>query len=504
MDSLSVTLGVPLSTLKLLGTIVLAYPVAFLYRFLYLHPINSPKAEAQRNLYIVLAGLGLSFFFSGKDVIHSLITVSFTWATCYTLSKRRGLAVVICFVFNMAYLLGGYYSNSLDEYDITWTMPQCVLCLRMIGFAWDFYDGRQVYKERITSVTDTNDRSKHDPETKPNVQISRPPSKAPISFTDTALTTLPSYLETLGYSYFFGSFLIGPQFSFTLYKRFITLQHLPKNGQIIPHGSYTRAIRCLIVGVIYLAAQQIIGAYYPVSYMVTEKFGELSFFRRFVYMWIAGKFVLNKYLGVWTLNEGSGALCGISFNGYNESGTPCWDGLANIDVLKFEGATSLTKIIASFNMNTNNWSKLYIFKRMKFMGSKHISTFSTLFFLAIWHGVHPGYFICFATEFIDMLAEQIGSKLLAPYVNWMYAADDQSGKTFICRKAHQAFTWFMTTTALYYAIIPFELLHFKPTMAAWKNLYFFGTIAVFGIIAINFIRLKLSPKRSPKLETKKL
>ena len=27
------------------------------------------------------------------------------------------------------------------DYDISWTMPQCVLCLRLIGVAIDVYDG---------------------------------------------------------------------------------------------------------------------------------------------------------------------------------------------------------------------------------------------------------------------------------------------------------------------------------------------------------------------------
>ncbi|KAK9760570.1 hypothetical protein K7432_015274 [Basidiobolus ranarum] len=500
MDALSSSLGIPLSTLKLLGTIVLAYPAALVYRFLYLHPIKSPRAQEQRNLYIVVVGLALSFFFSGTNIIHSLITVSFTWTTCKLLDKCRGLAVVICFLFNTIYLLGGYYSNSLQTYDITWTMPQCILCLRMLGLSWDFYDGRKVHKVQVASIEQRSDNSRHEPDNRPALKTSRPPSKTPASFTDTALPSLPSYLEILGYSYFFGSFLIGPQFSFSLYKRFLNLQHLPKGGQMVPYGSYTRAIRCFFVGVFYLAIQQLIGAHYPAAYMVTEKFGELSFISRFAYMWMAGKFVLNKYLGVWSLNEGSGALCGFSINEYDQTGTPRWDSLANVDVYKYETATSLTQIIESFNLNTNLWSKYYIFKRLKFMGNKHISTFFTLFFLALWHGVHPGYFICFASEFIDVMAERIGAQLLAPYVKWMYVSDDKSMKTQICRRAHQAFTWFLTTSALYYAIIPFELLQLRDSIIAWGQVYFIGTLVVLGLIAVDVIKTQIPTKRKVKSE----
>ena len=40
-------------------------------------------------------------------------------------------------LFQMAYLCTGYLFTQSTGYDITWTMPQCVLCLRLIGLAVD-------------------------------------------------------------------------------------------------------------------------------------------------------------------------------------------------------------------------------------------------------------------------------------------------------------------------------------------------------------------------------
>ena len=42
-------------------------------------------------------------------------------------------SVVISFLFNMGYLLIGYWYTESEGYDICWTMPHCVLCLRLIG-----------------------------------------------------------------------------------------------------------------------------------------------------------------------------------------------------------------------------------------------------------------------------------------------------------------------------------------------------------------------------------
>lgn len=40
-------------------------------------------------------------------------------------------------------MLIGYYLTSTGGYDIKWTMPQCVLTLRLIGIAFDMLDGQK-------------------------------------------------------------------------------------------------------------------------------------------------------------------------------------------------------------------------------------------------------------------------------------------------------------------------------------------------------------------------
>ena len=75
--------------------------------------------------------------------------ISTTGATYLILQVCGGtsLSVGLTFVLNLSYLLAGYWSASCSmyfktllplrynglEYDVSWTMPQCVLCLRLIG-----------------------------------------------------------------------------------------------------------------------------------------------------------------------------------------------------------------------------------------------------------------------------------------------------------------------------------------------------------------------------------
>lgn len=59
---------------------------------------------------------------------------------------------ILTFGFIILFEFLGYYMTATDDYDIKWTMPQCVLTLRLIGLAFDLWDGSQpeVSNTRVT------------------------------------------------------------------------------------------------------------------------------------------------------------------------------------------------------------------------------------------------------------------------------------------------------------------------------------------------------------------
>ncbi|KAA0703141.1 Lysophospholipid acyltransferase 5 [Triplophysa tibetana] len=105
---------------------------------------------------------------------------------------RTVTCVLSSFTFQMIYLLMGYYYTATDEYDIKWTMPHCVLTLKLIGLALDYYDGG-----------------------KEPSQLSKDQKSA-------ALSSPPSLLEVFGFSYFYGGFLVGPQFTLRNYQKLVS------------------------------------------------------------------------------------------------------------------------------------------------------------------------------------------------------------------------------------------------------------------------------------------
>jgi len=88
--------------------------------------------------------------------------------------------------------------------------------------------------------------------------------------------------------------LVGPQFSFHLYRKFITMSSLYPEPNKIPSGSYKYALKSLLLGALYLGVQQIAVMYFYPSYLLTKEYASMPFIKRLAYMWMAGKFAFTK------------------------------------------------------------------------------------------------------------------------------------------------------------------------------------------------------------------
>jgi lysophospholipid acyltransferase len=78
----------------------------------------------------------------------------------------------------------------------------------------------------------------------------------------------------------------------------------------------------------------------------------------------------SKYYAVWALTEGASILTGLGFTGYNSSGTPDWNGAANVDVWGFEFAENFKVLLDSWNIKTNVWLRECMYKRVTHKGKK--------------------------------------------------------------------------------------------------------------------------------------
>lgn len=439
---------------RLLLTILAGYPLALVHRNLFLG-----KTPLLQHTYFTVCGLALCFFNYGIDVYHSVVNI----LVVYALLKVAGgtlASAAFGFIFCMGYLVLGYYFTATKEYDITWTMPHCILALRLIGLVYDVYDGK------------------------------KNPEKLPHDQKRTALDKVPSLLEVTGHSYFFGGFLVGPQFPMKRYLDFVDGTFFSKKGTkpscVVP------ALMRMALGLAFLAFSQVGSSYFDEKYLLSDEFMEYNFAQQLLLMGAWQVVTLHKYVSCWLLAEGSCIMAGLTYNGKDENGNDLWDGCVNISVWKYEMGTTFDDLIKSFNINTNLWVAQYVFKRLRFLGNKQLSQLAALLFLAIWHGLHSGYYVCFFNEFICMKFEKDIIEVIER-VSWL--------KEVIYHRYFRVPRFVLLKVYVLvmfgYCIVPFVLLSNERYIQAYNRIYWFGHILWVGWIPLAPLVFKALP-RSPK------
>ncbi|CAG2118504.1 unnamed protein product, partial [Medioppia subpectinata] len=323
------------------------YPLCILYNLLL-----ADKPVIVKHLYYTSCGLFLCYFNYGIDTIHSVVNCLFVYIVLTYIGPKRS-AIALNLTFCMTYLLWGYYVTQIgSEYSFTWTIPQCVLTLRLIALTFDVYDGHRNAKSLNSSPINSK---KGNSQTDERRAINE----------DTAVAKIPTLFELLSHAYFPGSFLMGPQVKYNNYMKYIE-----SNENFLPK-CWLPGLKRLVVGLTYLAIYQIGSQYWPTQYMLSQEF------------------------------EGVCIISGASYDKKSGSVYEC----SNVHVINFETATTFGGLIRSFNLTTNEFAAKYLFKRLKFMGSRMASHFFTLFFLALWHGWSTGYYVTFGMEFLIMKME---------------------------------------------------------------------------------------------------
>ena len=442
--NLATSLGAQESGLKLVLGQLAGYPLLLLYR----RHLASKDTNTQ-HLYFFLSGLILAHWVIGEGVTHSLYSILATYIILLV-SGGTLASVVVSFVLNMTYLLAGYWYMAGDNYDISWTMPQCVLCLRLIGLTWDVYDGARQIKD-------------------PN-SISKDQAKS-------ALSTSPNILEMLSHSFFIGGYFVGPQFSLAKYRQFVS----PQYQASLPSSPVQFGLKRLAISICYMTAHVLGSSYLPELWPTTEHYTSTPYLLRLVLLPIWCKLILAKYLSMWLMAEGVCVVSGLSFAGVEdtpEGPKPDWTGCANVKLRRLESATKFGHYIEAFNINTNSWVMNYVYKRLRFLNNKYISQASALVFLAVWHGWHSGYYLTFFNEFIVVNFEREFT------IIWSSSSKVARWKD---HPAYQTITtilgWSYVLFFLPHCFLPFPLLSATRYIPAYISLFFIQYLFFLGWLA---------------------
>lgn len=290
----------------------------------------------------------------------------------------------IGFVFAMGHLsinqLARQFANTPGVVDITGA--QMVMVMKLTSFCWNVADGKIPEKELS-----------------PYQQ-------------ERALKKLPSFLDYAAYVLFFPSLFAGPSFDYADYRRWIetTMFEVPANvdpskkpptrkKRKIPRSGTPAAWKAA-AGLVWIFAFLKLGGRYSMDLLLGDEYMKYGFFRRVWILHMFGFAARTKYYGVWALTEGACILSGLGYKGVDPAtGKVSWSRLQNVNPWGVETAQSTRDYLGSWNINTNNWLRNYIYLRVTPKGKKpgfraSMATFTTS---AFWHGFFPGYYAAFVT-----------------------------------------------------------------------------------------------------------
>eukprot|EP00543_Licmophora_paradoxa_P012498 CAMPEP_0202476344 /NCGR_PEP_ID=MMETSP1360-20130828/93374_1 /ASSEMBLY_ACC=CAM_ASM_000848 /TAXON_ID=515479 /ORGANISM="Licmophora paradoxa, Strain CCMP2313" /LENGTH=387 /DNA_ID=CAMNT_0049103547 /DNA_START=311 /DNA_END=1474 /DNA_ORIENTATION=+ len=330
-----------------------------------------------------------------------------------------------------------------------------------------------------------------------NLYDSQSDSRASKKCKNYSLQSLPNILEFLGYTFCFTSVLSGPSFEFTTYKAACEGTHIyGKDGKplgAIPSNLWP-TVRPLLVSLLNLVIFVVVGGAFPlldttdpqknVPVVLTEQFLANPWPYRYMYQWMGLIAVRQKYYFAWMNAEGAHNIWYAGFDGFDEQGkAKGWETASNMDMIAFETAPNIQTLSKEWNKKTSLWLTKYVYIRTN--GSL-IAVYGTS---AFWHGFYPGYYMFFLSVPLLTFCERVARKKISPYFpkeKWTFPYGIASILT--------------TSFFVEYMVIPFVMLGFDRSWAAYKSHYFMGHI----IPTIFFFVVSMLPTPKPKDgETKK-
>ncbi|CAI5487219.1 unnamed protein product [Closterium sp. Naga37s-1] len=403
---------------------------------------------------------------------------------CYALmlALPRRLSGYIVFLTAFAFLIFCHVT-SLDASawrrgDIDFTGTLMIVTLKLVGAAMDCQDG-----------------GKQDGSTEPDGKSSRASSASP-----SALPRVPPLLPFLGFVFFPAALLVGPPFPLAAYHDYVegrgcwaTLY--PHKHPSAPH-SPAFPPRVLPACAALLKALLCMAVYHTLSYLLPpSSLTQPAFFAR-PFLIRCGQVALTllayrwMFYFIWAVAESALILSAFGFSGFKaaapshregdgearegEGGQKQqrleadWSRASNVKIWVVEVTGSAARLPPNWNIGVSNWLRTYVYDRMTPpSGKPNLTTLLvTQAVSALWHGLHPGYYLFFLSAAIAQDASKLLHRLhqsIPPHRRW------QRGMAWVAQMLY-------TRVLVGYAPLGFILLRADLTFRVWRSLYFFGSI----------------------------
>ena len=444
-----------LSVEDTVARLLISLASAFLISFVYRLQISKLPSFMQ-HIFNTVIGFSLMYYCFGTGILHLLFDIIITLVILKTTGGTFS-SVVATWAIVFGHLLYGYYkivtSDNVGRLD--WTVGGCIISLKLAGLASDLYD---------------------------TVQTRRGES-APMRI---------GILEVFGYSSISCSSIVGPAISYQTYVDFVNgdLYDAEKTPSSIPYG-----ILRFLIGISFLGIYAYFLPYVPLDYFASAEFAAKPFYYKFFLAAVRYKVQFKQYSAIWLLSEGACVVTGISYKGRKKDGTADWSGCAGIHVIQLDTALNTQSVISAFNLTTNDWVLRHVYKKCRFLNSKIASQTISVMFLATWHGLLPGYYLCFLHEiFIVMVEKQImdyGTAKLGPLSSWPIVVRIVSIPVF----------YLYQIAAITMPLTLFQLLTFERCMAFFKAMNRYTLYAYIFLVPLGkYLEIQLAKKEKRRKE----
>ncbi|OCT92038.1 lysophospholipid acyltransferase 2 [Xenopus laevis] len=392
---------------------VSALALAFLFRW-YLP--TSQYGPIFRHSIASLFGICLSIYCFGWLTLFLIGELVLGYLLLLLADSRR--VHVYTLFLTMAYLTLFHVQRFLypAEDQLDFTVPLMMLTQKISRVAFEFHDG-------------------HFQTEKPLSPLQR----------RLVIRPLPSPLSYVSYTLGFLGLLAGPVCSYNDYQIFIHGNEKTGNPNVAV--SRKLSLCCLLLGAHLVLSDR---------FSISDDQG-CSVFGQYLDLYLMAASRRPKYYFAWTLADAINNAAGFGYNGISEDGTERWDLLSNLDIVKIETATSFKMFIDNWNIQTAVWLKEVCYDR-----STYNPLLSTFMLSAVWHGVHPGYYLTFLTAVPITLAARNARRTIRPWFQ-----GNALNKT-----VYDVITWLCTQIAMSYTVAPFMLLELGLSLKLYRSLGF--------------------------------
>ncbi|KAI9286153.1 membrane bound O-acyltransferase [Umbelopsis sp. AD052] len=443
-DQAGKAMDMPPDHLKIVFSIFMTYPYAYLYNRL----PNNPNIK---HLYsIVLTCVTMLWFHRIYEgfahiIVSSIITLV---VTKYYKDKRMPWVNFVLLMIHMSIShIQRQRQGHLGDDQFDHTGPQMVLVIKLTSFAFNVFDATQP-SEKLTDYNKTM-----------------------------MVREFPSVIEYYGWVLFFGGFIAGPANEYMDYKRFVTMEVFrDANGKIVRPSATKATLKLFAQGLFFILILATVAPHFSYFECLNPWYLKMPFWKRFLFIQAAGFSSRVKYYAVWLLAEGACVLCGLGFNGYDKDGKARWNRVSNIRPFTYESGESIKVLLEAWNMRTNVWLKNYVYLRVSNGKPGFGATVATFATSALWHGFHPGYYLTFVS---GSLVQNVAKKLRRLVRPFFFTPDLKH--PLPTKRIYDLYGYIAAQSSINMIAGPFLVLELNGSLLVWKSVYFYVHVAVFVI-----------------------